>query len=184
MFADDTNSFCSGKQIKTLFQTANIELEKIAIWFQANKLSLNENKTKFTLNLPLKLPILKLNNFEIKRTTSIKFLGIMVDKNLTWNNHIHILENKLSKNIGLLYRAKPYLDKNTMATLYFSFFHSYLNYGNIARASTTKSKLRKIASQQRQAVNDIPKSDNQEITTSRKFMEENGILNVYKLNLL
>ena len=147
----------SAQENKTLFQTANIELEKIAIWFQANKLSLNESKTKFTLfhkswdkdNLTLKLPILKINNFEIKRTTSVKFLGIMVDENLTWKDHIHILEKKLLKNIGLLYRAKPYLDKNTMTTLYFSFFHSYLNYGNIAWASTTKSKLRKIASQQR-----------------------------------
>ena len=36
MFADDTNLFCSGKHVTTLFQTANIELEKIAIWFQAN----------------------------------------------------------------------------------------------------------------------------------------------------
>ena len=85
MFAVDTNLFCSGKHTKTLFQSANIELEKIAIWFQANKLSLNESKTKFTLfhkswdkdNLPLKLSILKINNFEIKRTTSIKFLGMM-----------------------------------------------------------------------------------------------------------
>ena len=187
MFSDDTNL----KHIKTLFQTANIELEKIAIWFQANKLSLNESKAKFTLfhkswdkdNLPPKLPIQKIDNFEIKRTTSIKFLGIMVDENLTWNDHIHILENKLSKNIGLLYRAKPYLDKNTMTTLYFSFFHSYLNYGSIAWASTTKLKLRKIASQQRQAVNAIPKNDNQKIAISRKFMEEKGILNVYKLNL-
>ena len=51
----------------------------------------------------------------------------MVDENLTWNDHIHILENELSKKIGLLYRAKPYLDKNTMTILYFSFFHSYLN---------------------------------------------------------
>ena len=69
-----------------------------------------------------------------------------------------------------------------MTTLYFSFFHSYLSYGNIAWASTSKSKLRKIARQQRQAVNGIPKNNNQEITNSRKFMEENGILNVYKLN--
>ena len=188
---NDTNLFCSGKHIKTLFQEANIELEKIAIWFQANKLSLNESKTKFTLFhkswdkdiLPLKLPILKINNFEIKGTTSIKFLGIMVDENLTWNDHIHILENKLSKNIGLLYREKPYLDKKTMTTLYFSFYHSYLNYGNIAWVSTTKSKLRKIASQHRQAANTIPKNDNQEITNSRKFIKESGILNVYKLNL-
>ena len=81
----------------------------------------------------------------------------MIDENLTWNDHIYILENKLSKNIGLLYRAKPYLDKNTMTTLYFSFFHSYLNYGSIPWASTTKSKLRKIANQQRQAVNAILK---------------------------
>ena len=107
----------------------------------------------------------------------------MVDENLPWNEHIHILENKFSKNIGLLYRAKPYLDKKTMVTLYFLFFHSYLNYGNIAWASTAKSKLRKIASQQRQAVNAIPKNDNQEITNSRKPKEENSILNVYKLHL-
>ena len=83
--------YSAQENIKTLFQTANIELEKIATWFQANKLSLNESKTKFILfhkskdkdNLSLKFPILKINNFEIKRTASIKFLGIMVDENLT-----------------------------------------------------------------------------------------------------
>ena len=48
----------------------------------------------------------------------------------------------------------------------------------MAWASPTKSKLRKIASQQRQV-----KNDNHEITNSRKFMEENGISNVDKLNL-
>ena len=58
------------------------------------------------------------------------------------------------------------LDKNTMATLYFSFFHIYLNYGNIAWASTTKSKRGKIASELRQAVNPILKNDNQEIPNS------------------
>ena len=35
IFANDTNLFCSGKHIKTHFQTTNIELEKTAIWFQA-----------------------------------------------------------------------------------------------------------------------------------------------------
>ena len=74
MFIDDKNLFCSGKHIKTLFPTANIELEKIAIWFQASKLPLNESKTKFTVfhkswdqdNLPLELPILKINNLKSK----------------------------------------------------------------------------------------------------------------------
>ena len=76
MLADDTNLFCSRKHIKTLFQIANIELEKKAICFQANKFSINESKTKCTRfhkswdkdNLHLKLPILKINSFEIKGT--------------------------------------------------------------------------------------------------------------------
>ena len=77
----------------------DITLENVVIsittfseWFKPNKLSLNEGKTKFTLfhklrdkdNLPLQLPNLKINNNEIKRSSSIKFLGVLVDENLTW----------------------------------------------------------------------------------------------------
>ena len=47
MFADDTNLFCSSNDIKTLFLNTN--LEQISDWFRANKLSLNEDKTTFTL---------------------------------------------------------------------------------------------------------------------------------------
>ena len=73
MFADDTNLFYSNKNINTLFETVNNELVNIKIWFQANKLSLNANKTKYVLfhnprkkmNIPLNLPILKINETEI-----------------------------------------------------------------------------------------------------------------------
>ena len=62
MFADDTNLFYSHKSINILFKNPNDELEKISRWFRkANKLSINEGKTEFTLfhiprdnnNLPL-----------------------------------------------------------------------------------------------------------------------------------
>ena len=46
MFADDTNLFSSHSNIKDLFSNVNLELNKIAVWFKANKLSLNERKTK------------------------------------------------------------------------------------------------------------------------------------------
>ena len=48
MFADDTNLFHSHSDIKTLFQIVNKELTNINKWFQANKLSLNAKKTKYT----------------------------------------------------------------------------------------------------------------------------------------
>ena len=146
MFADDTNLFFSHKDIKVLFKTVNIELEKTCIWFKANKLSLNESKTKYTLfhkpnskdNIPLKLPKLSMNEKEIKRTDCIKFLGVLLDENLTWNNHIHVIENKIAKNIGILYKARYTINQQGLRSLYYSFIHSYLNYGNIVWASTTE----------------------------------------------
>ena len=191
MFADDTNLFCSGSDIQSLFRIANRELEKISTWFKANKLSLNESKTKFTFfhkprekdNLPLKLPTLKINQKEIKRTSSIKFLGIMIDENLSWNDHIQIIENKLSKNVGLLYKAKSFLSEKAITSIYFPFFHSYLTYGNIAWGSTSMSKLKKIASKQRQAVKIIPTTHTNSGENSRQIMVNLGILNIFKINI-
>ena len=101
LFADDTNSFCSIKEIKPLFLKVNLELGEISEWFQADKLSLNEGKTTVALfhmpqdkdNLPLRLPALKINDYEIKRSSSTNFLS--------WINHINALKNKLSNNLGL-----------------------------------------------------------------------------------
>ena len=44
--------------------------------------------------------MLAINGKVIERTTSIKFHGILFDEHLSWKNHISIVENKVSKNIG------------------------------------------------------------------------------------
>ena len=49
MFADDTNLFYSHNNVKIMFKNVNDELAKSPQWFKANKISLNEGKTKFTL---------------------------------------------------------------------------------------------------------------------------------------
>ena len=119
MFADDTNLFYSHHDIKTLFSTVNEELEKLGDWFTANRLSLNIKKTKYTFfhknsvkdNIPLKLPDLHISNKSIERKSSIKFLGVMLDEHIAWNDHIHAVEKRFAKNIGLLYRAREFLEK-------------------------------------------------------------------------
>ena len=80
-------------------------IPKCKLWFIANRLSLNVEKTKYTLfhkkpvrdNIPLKLPDLKIANNSIERTTSIKFLGVMIDENITWEDHIHTIEKNLQR---------------------------------------------------------------------------------------
>ena len=84
----------------------------------------------------------------IERMTSITFLGILLDEHLSWKNHILVVENKVSKNIGILQKTKNIFCKSGLKTLYFSFIHSYLNYGNNAWGSTNRIKLKKLTRKQ------------------------------------
>ena len=87
----------------------------------------------------MRLPNLNINGFTFERGSSVKFLGVWIDENLTWRDQIHTFENKIAKNIGLLYQGKH----NCLKQIYFAYIHTYLNYTNIAWASTHKTKLKK-----------------------------------------
>ena len=131
--------------------------------------------------LPLQLPTLRINDVPIKQVDSTKFLGIQIDENINWTHHIALIENKLAKQLGILYKAKPFLNRKSMINLYFSFIHTYINYGNVAWASTTKTKLKKIYSQQKQAIKAVFNEDI--LSPSKELFTELKALNIYKLNI-
>ena len=104
---------------------------------------------------------------------------MLIDEHLTWKKHITVIENKVSKNLGILYRAGRVLDSTGLKNLYFSFIHSYLNYGNILWASTSRTKLKKLASKQKQALRIVYN----EYTDIKEIMVRMKVLNIYKLNV-
>ena len=77
-------------------------------------------------DLPLVLPKLFINNQIIKGESSIEFFDILLDENLSWKEHLKLTENKIAKYIGLIYKAKLYLNKDSLLALYFSYIHSSL----------------------------------------------------------
>ena len=99
-------------------------------------------------NIPLKLSLLQLNSNIIERESSVKFLGVILDEHLTWKKHIQFIENKVSKNVGVLYKASKLINSKCLRSIYFSFIHSYVNYANIAWASTNKTNLKKLFGKQ------------------------------------
>ena len=100
-FADDTTVYTSNTDLSTLYEIVNYELRNLNDWFCANRLSLNVKKTKFALfspnpkfrTIPLDASII-INGVNLNRIgndqaeKSIKFLGIHLDRNLTWKYHI------------------------------------------------------------------------------------------------
>ena len=84
MFADNTSLFFSHSDIIVLFEKMNKELTNVSDWFNANKLSLNVKKTKYSFfhksskkdNIQLRHPNLNINGLTTERESSIKMKKI------------------------------------------------------------------------------------------------------------
>ena len=155
LFADDTNLFCSGYDIIKLSEVVTKELNKLKDWFAVNKLSLNVNKTNYMIfsnkNCVLDVKI-QISNIEITRVKVTKFLGVLIDEKLSWNEHIALVKSKISKSIFLLNRAKQVLNNRALHTLYNSIVLPYLSYCCEIWGNTYKSRLNCIVLLQKRAM--------------------------------
>ena len=163
LFADDSNIFYSHESIDHLATVFNLELKNISIWFKANKLSLNVAKTKFIIFRPRqkrqRVAIsLCIDNRTISRVTDTLFLGVIIDETLSWKPHISCIANKIAKSIGIISRARFYLNKTSLRFLYYTMIYPYLQYCNIVWASTYISNLKRIVVLQKRIIRIINKS--------------------------
>ena len=93
----------------------NTELLKVSDWLNSNKLTINFKKTHYMVfhrsrikTNSINLVILK-ETLEITRSTH--FLGVIIDNKLKWTDHITYIKKKISKAIGIIHRARTFLDK-------------------------------------------------------------------------
>ena len=105
-----------------------------------------------------------------------------MEEHISCKNHINIEENKVSKNLGLLYKAKNDLNQKAMTSFYYSYLHIYLTYKNIACCSVSMLKLKQLASKERQAKKAILFEFTQTTSKSIGIMCKVGILNLNKTN--
>ena len=69
-----------------------------------------------------------MNNIEIKRVFSKKFLGVTIDHKLSWKIHITDVCKKLSRCTGILTKAKSILSTKIQNSLYSSLVESHFTY--------------------------------------------------------
>ena len=105
-FADYTNLFCTGTDVKDIRQI-NEEMAKIYAWVNANKLSLDIDKTNFIMFMPKSFSYcadyIVINQTRIQEVKETKFLGVIIDNKLNWSAHISYISKKISNGIGLLF---------------------------------------------------------------------------------
>jgi len=163
-FADDTTVFVSDSNIDSLYENANAQINCLFEWFCSNRLSLNANKTKYIVIRPPSLRgDLSKNEIVIQSTKlnrigkncnekAAKFLGILIDENLTWKEHLSHINKKISYALFSLKQIKHFLPKQCMKTLYYSLVHPHLTYGILAWGNTTQSALHQTTMLQKRAI--------------------------------
>ena len=109
--------------------------------------------------------------------TFVKFLGVKIDEELTWKNHISSVLKTIIKCTGLIAKLRHYTNGNTLKLIYYALAYPYLTYGNLVWGNTYPTRLQKIMNVQKKIVRLICfKSYSEPLFLDLK------ILNVYKIN--
>ena len=194
-FADDTTIITSSPDIKELYAKMNFELQKLEVWFMANKLCLNVKKTKYILFRPnVMVPksntnCIMLNGQKVVQIghklneKSFKFLGIHIDETLSWKYQIKSVCSRIANSNYMINKVKHVLPKSTLFTLYSALVHSHINYGLLIWGSSPL--ITKIMKMQKRCIRIInAKSYNYHTEPLFKTCKILKIEDQYKYNVL
>ena len=82
----------------------------------------------------------------------VKYLGILIDKNLSWKIHIDNLATKLSKTVGLIAKLRHFVPHHTLLNIYRALILPYLSFGLIVWGQASKTHLTKILLLQKKVI--------------------------------
>ena len=154
MYADDTHLTYASANAADLQSSLNSDLANVSIWLNANKLTLNTTKTEFMLiGTRQRLSTLRnhpkpqINGTPIDEVTSAKSLGVLIDSNLSWDEHINKITKKIAQGIGAIKRVRDFLPRTTLHTIYNALVQPHFDYCNVVWGNcgaTLHDKLQKL----------------------------------------
>ena len=139
LIADDTCLCYSFDSVDAINQAINADLIALKGWLEGNKLSLNVAKTEaMIIGSNEKLhkidtpdapnPQFRIGSEDVRLVSDVKYLGVQVDQELKWTNHLTTVTKKISRVIGILRYAKQYLPPATIETTHRSLVEPYFRY--------------------------------------------------------
>ena len=103
----------------------------------------------------------------------------MVDSQLTYESHINHIKGNISRGIGILYKAKKYLNDSALFTMYYAFIYPYYTYYITVWGNTFSSDLEPLIKLQKRAVRQITGAGTYDHTMP--IFQSLNVLNIPKL---
>ena len=135
LYADDAILLRKNKADDGLIFKSEKEFQKIESWVISKKLTINYTKTnrvfflKPSKNIDCKSLCIRALNGNITEQNVDKYLGVYVDKQLSWQHHIQSIVKKLTKARDIISKLRHYAPSSILRNVYFSIAYSHLLYG-------------------------------------------------------
>lgn len=194
-YADDTAILFQAGSWGEVHHIAITEMKKINQWYEDSFLSINFNKTKFIAFsitshdqpriefLPIHEPHCEESTTcccpKIDKVSCIKYLGIMVDQNLKWKEHIDYITNKLKRGIHKFYQLRDILTEKYIRTIYSALVESIIRYGILIWGGIYQESLKNLNTIQNTILKILFKKDR--LYSTEYLYTDNKIMNVRQL---
>ena len=126
------------QNVNTSASHLNSDLSKISNWAFQERMSFTPDPSKQAQELIFSRKIQKtchpsiyFNDKSVKQAPSQKHLGLILDTNLNFLEHLKNILNKINENIGLLRKLQNILPLESLLTIYKSFVRPHLDYGDV-----------------------------------------------------
>lgn len=184
LYADDTTIFTSDKSISLLVDKLSTDLKNVSSWCSANLLTINASKTKFVVfsshqKYSASFPSLTFGSHSISPSPCSSFLGISLDSNLKYIDHISHIKKKIAYGIRALIKTRSYFTRATLLSLYYSFVHSHINYGIMCWGNTYNTHFASLQVLQNQSIRIITNSSR--FSNGKCLLHDNNILTISEL---
>ena len=164
LYADDTVVYINDVNVK-LEQNLQISLNKLHLWCNKNKLTINIGKTKTMIfgsrKYVKQMHAVKLdiNNIQLECVHTFKYLGVTLDMELKYNAHASTVYKLASHKVNTLRLIRPYIDEQTALQIYKMKILPYIDYGDIFYMSANNESLEALQKVQYRAIRTCLKTD-------------------------
>ena len=141
MYADDSSITTMAKSVPELNVKLNSDLNKISAWCTDNRMAANSSKTKSmlvttwqkrnSLDENDRTLELYLQGNLLENTMNEKLLGVQINNNLSWDEHIHYTEKIINRKLALLNKIKSYLPLAARKLFYNTHILPHMDYASI-----------------------------------------------------
>ena len=134
----------------------------------ANRLCLNISKTSYIIiSYQKNATNISIRDSILTNVSTVKFLGVTLDENFTFNDHVKNVTTKISKSVGVMRRIHCQLPADVM--LYYSLVYSHLTDALLALGRSGRTNAAKIEYAHRRACK-LLTDYNHRILTFTQFM--------------